>query len=286
MTDNKGFTRFELGFVIAATVLFGLLVFKQYAAASGRSRAASCLSMRTAVALAADRYAVVHDNLFISSFAGLVRAGYLDRVPACPSGGEYVWLSTGVPSRLICSLHGAQDYAPGADPENDLFVSGCDNLSGFKVSRGKWQPQSGKLTAPDGGLNVAFFGSERWRDYTLTVIASHVAGRGPGICYRCADGGALSGYLLEYGENGRELAVSRMADGTKTRVASGLLPRNFRAAGAPHIYSVTVTGDSHVVKADDAPVFAFTDTAFQSGAAGLFAEGGAGLAIDSVRVSK
>lgn len=114
---GKGFTLLEVMLVMGVTgIITGGIYLRNARTAREHTEEKACLYNRSVLARAESRY--YFDNEAHSGhFQDLADSGYISRIPECPSGGVYAWLSplvTGglVQDLLVCSLHGYDKKEP------------------------------------------------------------------------------------------------------------------------------------------------------------------------------
>ena len=139
------------------------------------------------------------------------------------------------------------------------------------------------ITISDGSLrftdpseeNRVAFGQLNWTDYVVHVTATLVSGSGYGVYYR-SDGKAglqpgITGYCFQFDPGLSQLLVRKVVDGYESEPFQSVpMPAAVVAAlSSPHVISVSVMGDHHVISVDGAVVLDFHDDSFSSGMAGL-----------------
>ena len=287
---NKGFTLIEfLMMVIIISTLATIGVIK-YVGTLKKARVTQCLVNRAAIEDAERRYYYTNDEPCLT-ISKLVKEGFLDKMPACAGGGQYVWISTSPVSPCYpmvgCSAHywyfGKDDF----NSETELFSSDFDNMDSLTPLRGDWFIQDGELRPTQrGGEHRLVFGSLDWTDYTVEVEATLDAGMGYGIYYRSNGEANITGYCFQYDSGyANHFLVRRVFNGREQSPFQRVsMPEGFSVYEQSHAISIGVNGNSHIISVDGQVIMEFEDDAFSSGVDGFRIWGNSEVNFDEVRV--
>lgn len=104
--NSKGFSLMELLVVIA---ILGILVSTGtpiFISAVRKTQATQCLATRNQVENAVGLFQMDHPDAKLPTLMQLYTEGYLNGLPYCSAGGEYVWISDDIDNpKLGCSIH-------------------------------------------------------------------------------------------------------------------------------------------------------------------------------------
>ncbi len=125
-----------------------------------KTKSTQCGVTRAIVERAEERYRFEHSGLPSASLDELRQTLYIDRVPKCSAGGQYIWISTANPVSMGCSVHNwPYTPAPPLTPLGSTFSEITGNLvsltQSFFDAAGKWPRSFGDYRYTDIGLDPA-----------------------------------------------------------------------------------------------------------------------------------
>jgi type II secretory pathway pseudopilin PulG len=281
--DNRGFTIIEVIVVIGMIMVLSAIAAPQMSAYLERGRATSCLSARYQTEKAETTY-LLEKNTPSSSFADLVSDGLLNRQPACPSAGNYVWLQRTPQPILGCSIHYAT--LPADEGANYLYSNSFNGQSGLNKLMGNWNVANGMLNNKPGQENRIGFGDTTWKDYEIKTSAVLTAGNGYGIYYRADGNPNITGYVFQYDPGlGNKFVVRKVIGGNEqSPFQSVSMPAGFPVYNQSHDISIAVVGDRTVIKMDNQTIMDFRDSSFASGSGGFRTWGATEAKFDNLTV--
>ena len=305
---SRGFSYLELMVVISVIGVIASFAVPQYMLYIETAQATACLVERGQTNRLIIQYTSDHQDTPLTNLSQLVSAGYVDEVPNCPYGGEWVLVPSdqnqGLPA-VGCSLH----FWPGAGEgdadtdgllASDNFDSG--NANGWTETGRDWEVVDGKyIGGKERGSayrNYTFFGDGGWTDYTVELDANLMNGQGNaygyGVFFRAQDYSNLDSYIFQYdagyGENGsflfREI-VNGIEQSPFARVSA---PEGYDWNGTDKHITITVSGSNFSAYVSDVnggttPVLEGSDSSYTSGAIGLRTWGSAQAGFDNIEVS-
>lgn len=282
---DKGFTLIEMLVVIGVLLVLLSIAAPMMSAFTERARAVSCLATRYNTERAEIAY-MLGKNVPSPDSAALIASGFLSREPQCPSGGTYVWLQRTPVPILGCSIHYAA--VPGGEAADILFTTSFNGMAGMKRLSGKWHLFNGTLTNIPGQENRIAFGETDWTNYEIKVTAVLTQGNGYGIYYRSDGNPNISGYVFQYDPGlGNRFVVRKVVGGAEqSPFQSVSMPAGFPIYNQAHDISISVVGNSHVIKVDSQVVLSFTDDRFASGFGGFRTWGNTVVGFDNLSVAK
>ena len=286
---NKGFTFIEiLVIVIIISFLISVGMIK-YVEMVRKARVTQCRVNRTTIEDAEQRYYYANNESCLN-ISKLVEDGYLNKMPVCAAGGQYVWISTFTNSSVYplvgCSVHYWFDSESEMVTEL-LFSHDFNNMDSLTSLRGDWYIADGTLRPTvRGGEHRLVFGELDWTDYTIEVEAILHEGRGYGIYYRSDGEERISGYCFQYNPGDRDsFLVRRVFNGREESPFQRVsMPEGFSVYGQSHTISITVDGNNHTISVDGRQIMDFNDNAFSSGMAGFSSWGHSEVSFDQVNV--
>jgi len=308
VNNAGGFSFLELLIVIAIVGVIASFAIPQYASYIATGQATACLGDRQLVDKLIILHMSEHPQIPLRGLNQLVSEGYLEEIPDCPYGGQYLLIPStanrGIPA-VGCSLH----YWPGSGWEEGnaaMFMASTDfndgNAAGWTETGPDWEVVDGVYiggtSRGSSGNNRTFLGDENWTDYTVEVDADLMRGSGNaygyGVYFRARDYDNLNAYIFQYDPgygssgallfrkivNGSEQAPFGMAD----------LPAGYVWKDQVKHITVTVSGSSFAAYLSDmnggaAPVLEASDSSYSRGAIGLGTWGSAQAGFDNIKVS-
>ncbi|MCK4532820.1 hypothetical protein KAU39_03460 [bacterium] len=192
--NKKAFILIEVMLVAAIGGILTTAVVPKFFNAHKKAQENVCLANRRLIERTEDLY-FAQEGKHSASVRELVDTGYLDGLPRCPCGGEYLWVPYPEDSPqynvLVCSMHGAdkpfeeeittkKKGMPSGERENgqadtvEVILSQND----FSRNMGDWQALFSEqdMEVKKGHLKGSNYaestlGSEDWSNYTFTVSA-------------------------------------------------------------------------------------------------------------------
>ncbi len=287
---NRGVTLIELLMVVTIILALAAIGVIKYVETVQKARVTQCLANRSAIEDAERRYYYTNDEPCLN-ISKLVEEGYLDKMPVCAVGGQYVWISTSPFSPCYpmvgCSVHYWHFGDDHSNLETELFSSDFDNMDFLTPLRGDWFVQDGQLRPTRrGGEHRIVFGSIDWTDYTVEVEATLDEGMGYGIYYRSNGEANITGYCFQYDPGySNYFLVRRVFNGREQSPFQRIrMPEGFSVYGQSHAISIGVDGNRHVISIDGQVIMEFDDDTFSSGSAGFRSWGNSDVSFDEVRV--
>jgi len=155
---QDGFTLIELLIVIIIIAILAAIATGAYAAQREDAKQAACRSDMRSIE-GAEKAHVAQSGTASVSLQGLVDEHLLDRVPSCPDGGVYSWVSDADGDvELACSIHGTVSGAPAAQVAS-TFTTTSDYLIkltlDYYAKHGSWPRSWAPYCYTDLGLDPA-----------------------------------------------------------------------------------------------------------------------------------
>jgi len=122
--QHAAFTLVEVVIVVAIVAVLAAIAVPQYRKVRERSQRRSCYANLKTIAGALEWYcADVNLPYQLTSdgdFTPLLKGGYLNALPECPTKGKGCYTAAGGKNQAVCSFHGTiKDDAPPAEPPED-----------------------------------------------------------------------------------------------------------------------------------------------------------------------
>jgi len=168
MQKSRGFTFVELLIVILVTAILAGSAMLMMGPANEAARRETCAALRKQVNMASQFYMFEHDG-FPEDLDALVEAGYLDKIPVCPSGGR-IFLSDAADEngfrQAVCTLHSeAVSEQEPLTPYGSTFSeisAGLIELVEWYHEENEGYPRSwGDYAFTDLGLDPEFWGEPK-----------------------------------------------------------------------------------------------------------------------------
>ncbi|MCK4532247.1 DUF1080 domain-containing protein [bacterium] len=287
---NRGFTLIELVMVVIIILTMATVGVIKYDEADRKVRVTQCLVNRVAIEDAERRYYYTKDEPCLN-ISKLVKEGFLDKMPTCAGGGQYIWISTSTLSSSYpmvgCSVHYWYFWEGDSNSETELFSSDFDNMDYLTPLRGDWVIQDGALRPTGKGEEHRLvFGSLGWTDYTVEMEATLDEGMGYGIYYRSDGKANITGYCFQYDlGDAYSFLVRKVFNGREQSPFQRVsMPEGFSIYSQSHTISIGVDGNSHQISVDGQIIMEFDDDSFSSGATGFRSWGHSEVSFDEVRV--
>ncbi|MCX5977621.1 MAG: prepilin-type N-terminal cleavage/methylation domain-containing protein [Coprothermobacterota bacterium] len=174
-----------------------------------------------------------------------------------------------------------------------IYDNNFDTSDRLNPLVGSWSVSGGALSPinPNTENRIAF-GNLAWKDYEISAQVTLSAGNGYGIYYRC-DGAAgtqnpgVTGYCFQFDPGlGNQLLVRKVTNGYEANpFQSVAMPPEIAASlHSPHLITISVVGNQHIIKIDGKVVLSFTDTWRGAGMAGFRTWSGTKASFDYVQV--
>ncbi|MEI7481969.1 MAG: prepilin-type N-terminal cleavage/methylation domain-containing protein [Elusimicrobiota bacterium] len=285
---RPGFTLLEVMVVVAVLGAVTVIASPKIAGVFVKTKSTQCAVNRVIMERAEERYRFEHSGLPSASLDELRQTLYIDRVPKCSAGGQYIWISTANPVSMGCSVHNWPYPVPPAVAA--LYASDFNDMTGLKILMGGWSTASGSLVniTPNTESRV-FFGTSTWKDYSLTATATLSSGNGYGIYYRADGKTNITGYCFQYDPGWHNtFVVRRVINGHEESqpFKSVSMPVGFPIYSTPHQITITVVGATQKIYVDNQLIMSFSDSTFISGGAGFRTWSGISAGFDSVQVTQ
>ncbi|MEI7481968.1 MAG: prepilin-type N-terminal cleavage/methylation domain-containing protein [Elusimicrobiota bacterium] len=282
--NREAFTLLEVMVVVAVLGAVTVIASPKIAGFFVKTKSTQCGVTRAIVERAEERYRFEHSGLPSASLDELRQTLYIDRVPKCSAGGQYIWISTANPVSMGCSVHNWPYPVPPAVAA--LYASDFNDLNGLTRLTGQWAIQSGMLSNTVQNAQI-FFGTSTWKDYSLTTTAMITEGSGWGIYYRANGKTAMTGYIFQYDAVKKSFTVKTMVNGVESNpIQTVKMPAGFPLYSTPHQVTLNLLGATQNVFVDNQLIMSFSDSTFTSGGAGFRTWGtGNQTSFDSVQVT-
>jgi len=298
--------------LVVLTVVGGLasMAIPAYRGQLARTRASACVAERAAANRMIMLRASERPGSELNSLGQLAAEGYMQSVPNCPGGGDFVLIppedESGAPT-VGCSIHYWPDAGKDAGEDVSGGLLGLDNFDdgdaeGWWTSSKNWQVTDGGFVGGSSdrntGENRAFYGDPEWTDYIVDVDAELLAGSGAyglGVYFRASDYESLDAYVFQYDpgwgssgsflfrkvENGREQAP----------FASVKAPPDYQWKGSSKHIRILVSGNTFSAYISDVedgqtPVLTAEDDSYSNGSVGLRTWLTSQAEFDNVQISQ
>lgn len=161
---QKGFTFVEMLIAIVVMAILAGALMLMLGPTSDAAKREKCSALRKQTELASQLF-FFEQNSSAGNFQALVDAGYLERLPACPSGGEIYWAAANTGSsfrRVECTLHtGGEAQEEPLTPYGSTFediVGGLIELvEAYFAGTGHYPRSWGDYAFSDLGLDRGFW---------------------------------------------------------------------------------------------------------------------------------
>lgn len=171
---QKGFTFAETLITIVIISILASALMLIFGPASDSAKRAKCSALRKQTELASQLY-LFEQHSTSESFQALVDAGHLERLPACPSGGEIYWAAANEGSsfrRVECTVHtGGEAQGEPLTPYGSTFEDIAGGLiklvEAYHAGTGHYPRSWGDYAFTDLGLDRDF-----WADAKDHIIYS------------------------------------------------------------------------------------------------------------------
>ena len=289
---SRGFTLIETLIVVAVGGILASISLLKFSESTTQARIARCTYNASIGQKAYTVYLAqggAHNPVGETGAAFLVSAGYL---AADLTGGTYTWTAgAGGQAILNCSVDGTTVAAAAT-----IFDS---SSTGWNIvnKMGNWDVVGSSLVArvstTSSAQNRALIAGTNGTDYEITANAQLSSGAGYGIYYRtsetptASDPNSISGYVLQFDHGlGDKFVIRKVTNGVESAtVASASMPSGFAVNGA-HQVTVSVSGNTTIVKVDGTQVLSYTDASstFSSGSVGVRSWSNSTASIQDLKV--
>ncbi len=135
MKNRRGFTFIEIMVVVSLVAFIAAISIVNLLASRRAAEYSVCLENRRVIENAEASY-YAHTKTHSKSLQELLDSGYLNKMPACPSGGIFAWepyevTSPYYQSSLGCSFHAVEEDAQESTPQ----AQGQDTEKGKKSKK-------------------------------------------------------------------------------------------------------------------------------------------------------
>jgi Flp pilus assembly pilin Flp len=212
-------------------------------------------------------YALIIALIGLATVGGLEATGYSLRDVYCA-------VAQGISGRTSCQ--GPEHY----------FYDDFDNMDQWKVVRGNWYTEDGKLCGGPGEGRI-FADVPQSGDYVINLKGANLAqGNGYGLYFRSSNVDQVNGYTFQFdpGYAGGSYLLRRWYQGREFRPSAAVRDPNMSWHGTSHDIKLVVQGDTITAFVDGRQVYQVHDSTWSEGGVGLRTWDHTKVCFDSISV--